>query len=208
MSGSDQQQAYVEAERANKSRMQQAYGIALPALGTEYGALNQALQTAGEPGYIKSAYGAARGGAREDLALAGNEALKASYAKQRGTTQGGANLNPTLLGSQMAQALYGPRVQEAAGQLEQMNKLFGASIGQAQQTGSGALAATGNELANIGNMRNYNATYANVLGALNAGASIYGAYGQQGNPYASAIRPGGTSGSSNWQGFSPGVGFS
>ncbi len=31
-----------------------------------------------------------------------------------------------------------------------------------------------------------------------------GALGQQGDPYGAAIRPGGTSGSSGWQGFSPG----
>ena len=85
------------------------------------------------------------------------------------------NLPPELLGSSMAKALYGPRVSEAAGSIDQTNKLLGASLGMAGQTGSGALAATGNELQNIGKMQPYNSNYAAILGALNLGGSLYGA---------------------------------
>src|SRR6185369_16039919 len=178
-----------------------AYGLAFPAIKTEYGALNQALASGGEPGFIQQAYEGARGGIRTGAAQQGERALQANLAQKKGAVGAGnvgATMPPEALGSAMAQALYGPRVSEATGQIDQLNKLYGMGIGQAQQTGSGALTATGNELANIGMMRPYNAGYARILRALNLGGSLYGAgaFGQK--QYPSAIpydpSPGLTSG--------------
>lgn len=199
MSGnSPQQDALIEVNRQSAARLGQAYNIAVPSLQTEYGALNAALAQGGEPDYLKKAYEEVRGGEREGLALGGIAPLKASLAKAKGSGEVGAGITPQMLGGSMASALYGSRAQEAMGSIEQMNKLYGASLGQAQQTGSGALAATGNQLANISGMRNYNSTYAGILGALNLGGSIYGGYQNATRQYPSPIpydpSPGLTSG--------------
>jgi hypothetical protein len=200
---SPQGEQALEAATMARQTSQRAYGIALPALGSEYSALNAALAQGGEPDYVKAAYGEARGGIREGAAMNEASALRAAQAGRKGSAGASAPvLPPELLGSSMAKALYGPRVSEAAGSIEQTNKLLGASLGQSSQTGSGALRETGVELQNIGMMRNYNQGYAAILAALNAGGSIYGAAGQRTDPYAAAIAPGGTSGSFGWQGFS------
>ena len=187
---SPQSEAALQAAAQTRRLQEGAYGLAFPALSKEYGVLNQALATGGEPEFIRSAYEGARGGIRAGAARQGEMALQANLAQNKGSLLGG-NVGvvapPDQLGTAMARALYGPRVSEASGQIEQLNKLYGMGIGQAQQTGSGALTATGNELANIGMMQPYNSTYATILGALNLGSSIYGAYGQgaRANPYAS-----------------------
>lgn len=184
---SPQGEQAIEAANMARQTSQRAYEIALPALQTEYGALNQALASGGLPDYVKAAYGEARTGIGEGEAQSEIAALRGAQRGRSGTLgASGPNLPPELLGSSMAKALYGPRVSEAAGSIEQTNKLLGASLGQAQQVGSGALAATGTELRNIGIMRNYNQGYAGILAALNAGASIYGAAGQSGAGYGQA----------------------
>ena len=176
---SPQGEQALEAANTARRTSQRAYEIALPALSSEYQALNSALQSGGLPDYVKAAYGEARTGIGEGEAQSEIAALRAAQGQNRGRLgASGPNLPPELLGSSMAKALYGPRVSEAAGSIEQTNKLLGASLGQAQQVGSGALAATGTELRNIGMMRNYNQGYAGILAALNAGGSIYGALGQ------------------------------
>lgn len=184
---SPQTDAALEAAATSRRLASQAYGIGIPAMQTEAGALGQALSMGAEPGYLQSAYTGARGMAREGAAEAGTASLQASQAQKKGYLEGGAvgmAAPPADIGAQLAQALYGPRVQEAAGQLGQLDKLFGFGLGQAQQTGSGALAATENQLRDIGMMRPYNMGYAGILGALNLGGSIYGTFGQQGaNPY-------------------------
>src|ERR1700688_1461188 len=126
MSGSSpEQEMLLTAEQQDAARMGQAYGIAIPALKTEYASLNAAMGTGGEPGYIKQAYAASRGAEREGSALGDVGALRASQAQRKGAVGGGnvGAISPAMLGSSMAGALYGNRVQEAAGSLEQMNKL-------------------------------------------------------------------------------------
>ena len=58
--------------------------------------------------------------------------------------------------------------------------MFGMGLGQAQQAGSGAISAMGSQLGAIPTMQQYNTSYANVLGALNLGASLYGGLNQAG----------------------------
>lgn len=200
---SPQTDAFTEAVNQTKALQQKAYGIALPALSKEYSVLNQALAQGGEPDYLKSAFTGARGAATEGILKGSADRMRADAAgKKYAIASGNVGLvTPQALGSELAKALYGTRVSEAAGQVEQMDKLMGMSLGQSQQTGSAALGATGNELADIGMMRNYNQGYAGILAALNAGGTIYGAMGQRPDPYAAAIAPGGTSGSFGWQGF-------
>jgi len=191
---SPQQDAFIEAAATARTLKERSYGIALPALATEYGSLNQALAQGGEPGYVKDAYQAARGGTMEDSALRQKAALGASQRGRSGIVGGGnvgATISPQALGSDMAQALYGTRVQEAAGNISQVNKLMGIGLGQTQQAGSGALAATENQLQNISGMQNYNSTYAGILGALNLGGSLYGAgaFGRGQQPMATPYDP-------------------
>ena len=181
MGSTGAQDALQASTAENKRLLERSYGLALPTLGREYGLIQGALSQ-GEPDYLKSAYAATRGSERESMAQGGIGRLGASQGQKRGALAAGnvGAVSPQMLGGQMAEALYGSRVQEASGNLEQMNKLLGFGLGQSQQAGSAALGATGTELQNIQGMRNYNPTYANILGALNLGGSIYGAGSQAG----------------------------
>ncbi len=176
---SPQGEAFTQAAGQARRVSQEAYGMALPALQSEYGSLNEALASGGEPDYMRKAQAGARAATTEGLAHNEIAALRASQAGKSPLMATNPGLaNPQVFGTKLAQALYGPRVSEATGQIEQLDKLMGASIGQSQTTGSGALQATGTELRDIGMMRNYNMPYAATLAALNLGGSIYGA-GQQ-----------------------------
>lgn len=113
----------------------------------------------------------------EGAALSQEAQRRDEMQSRRGAVGGGnfsASISPSDAGSKLAQALYGTRVQEATGKIEEQDKLMGMALGQTQQTGSAAMAATGTELQNIGFMQPYNTKYANVLGALNVAGSVYG----------------------------------
>ena len=182
----------------------------MPALQKQYGLLQSAMNQ-GEPAYMKEAISGASTTAGEQAALSGQAQIGQmglqSHRAALGGNLGASVGTPEGMGAKIAQAMYAPRLVEAQSNIEQMDKLMGMGIGQGQQAGSGALTALGNQLQAIGGMRPYNAGYANILGALNAAGTIYGAGNQAGwfnpGPYTTAIRPGGEAGSSGWQGFSP-----
>lgn len=156
--------------------------------------MNEALAGGGEPGYLKQAFTGARGAATEGILKGSADKMRQDAAGKKYAIQSGnvGLVSPQALGSDLAKALYGTRVSEAAGQIEQMDKLMGASLGQSQQTGSAALGATENQLRDIGMMRNYNQGYAGILAALNAGGAIYGAYGQKPGVNTQGIASAGT----------------
>ncbi len=183
MGKSPQRIAIENAAAQTKELGNQAYGIALPTIGSEYSKLNQAMGEGGQPQFISDAYNQARGGILEGSALSQEAARKDQMGARRGAVGGGnfsASISPSDAGARLAQALYGTRVQQASGAIEQQDKLMQMALGQSAQTGSGALQATGNELQNIGYMQPYNSTYANVLGALNTAGTVYGAGKQAG----------------------------
>jgi hypothetical protein len=76
--------------------------------------------------------------------------------------------------------MFSSRINEAQGNVEQMDKLLGMTTGAAQQAGSASLAAESNAIGAIPFMRQYDPTYANIVGALNAGGVAYGAANQAG----------------------------
>ncbi len=169
------QQATSDTERL----MGRAYGIAIPAMRTEYGAINQALALGGEPDYLKGAYAEERTGLL-DRASSGEAADIAKMGRAtEGATYGGnvgASLSPLAVGRSLADVLYGSRVNEAAGKVEEINKLYGLGVGQAAQAGSAAAGAESARAGYATMMPQYNSTYANILGALNLGSTIYGAW--------------------------------
>jgi len=206
--GNTQQQQQYQAIQADAARvLGQAYGLALPTMAGQYASIHEALGQGGEPDYVKQAYGGQRAGLMEGAMEQGRVGALQARQGAQGAALGGnlqaATLSGEQMGSRMADVLYGSRVSEAMGGLEQTNKLYQSLLGQSVQAGSASMAAAGTALGNVQNMPAYNKTYANILGALNVGGSIYGGLNQQYDPYSASIRPGGEAGSSNWQGFSP-----
>ena len=136
-----------------------------------------------EPGYVRDAFAAQRAGLQEGLIGQGQGEVQASLAAGQGALQGGNTqnaLSPDVMGAKMAQALYSSRVQEGLGGIEQANKILQMKMGQSVMAGNQAQGAAGNELRNISMLPNYNRTYANVLGAVNAAGAIYGGFNQGG----------------------------
>ena len=180
---SPQSGAIKQANLQTQRLANEGYGIAMPAIKEQYKDLNTAMQSGGEPGFVTDAYRSARGGVMEGTALS-QQAQRGDQVRQGQRARAGgsftASIGPDMAGSKLAQALYGSRVTQAAGKIEEQDKLMGMALGQASQTGSGAMQAMGTQLQNIGYMQPYNSTYANVLGALNAAGSVYGAGKQQG----------------------------
>jgi hypothetical protein len=175
--------AIKQANLQTQRLANEGYGLALPAIREQYKDLNTAMQSGGEPGFVSEAYKGARGGILEGAALS-QQAQRNDQVRQGQRARAGgsftASIGPEMAGSKLAQALYGTRVTQAAGKIEEQDKLMGMALGQSGQTGSAAMQATGTQLNNIGYMQPYNSTYANVLGALNTAGSIYGAGKQQG----------------------------
>lgn len=193
--------------------MNQAYGVGLPALTAQHAALNEAMGAGGMPGYVGEAYKGARTGITEGMTEVGaGEQAKADLAAS-GAVQGGnaaSILQPQDIGAKLADAHLSSRTNEAIGNVDQSNKIMAMMLGMGTQAGSAANAAGGNQLNAISQMAPYNPTYAAILAGGSGAASIYGAGQDAGmwgkaNPYTSAIQPGGTSGSSNWQGFNSGA---
>lgn len=176
---SNDQSTAATALQKNTSNLSRAgYSMGADALKRQVGILNTAMDQ-GEPGYVRDAYTSSRALLSDANAGAEQGDLTAMLMGRRGASQGG-NLgaqvgSPQAYGSRLAQAMFSNRIDEAQGNVEQMDKLMGFSLGLGSQAGSSSMAATGNALGAIPYMKNYNSTYANVLGALNAAGSIYGA---------------------------------
>ena len=148
----------------------------------QQGLINQGL-AGGEPDYIKQAYGAQRGAITDAILRQGGQEQGRADAAAHGLQQGGnyaETLNPLDVGAKLAQQLFSSRTTEAMGNVEQMNKLMGMGMGVGQQAGSAALGAGSNQLRAIGNMADYNQTYAAIMGGVNAAGSVYGAGNQAG----------------------------
>jgi hypothetical protein len=167
-----------QALETNKALANRYYGVALPALGTRNQAINQSLAL-GEPGFLTQAYGMQRTGLSEGLAAQGGVAQAGQMAGAKKALSGGnfaSMLAPSDIGAQLANALYGSKFQQGQANVNQMLNLTSMGLGGAGSAGNAALGASGNELKAIGYMPHYNQTYANVVGGLAGGASIYGAY--------------------------------
>lgn len=183
--GKSPQTTAAEQEQTQLERLaSRAYPLGFEAIRGEQAGISTMMGVGGEPTALREAFGGSRAGLLDASVIGQDDALRRERAENRGAAQSG-NLAATLgspadAGTAIARALYGSRITEGMGAIEERDKLLGMSLGQSQTTGSGSLAAFGNELRNIPMMQNYNSSYANVLGALNLGASIYGAGSQAG----------------------------
>ncbi len=198
--------ASEQALRTNKALAQGYYGIALPALEARNAAINQQIGL-GEPRYLEQAYGMQRAGLTEGLAAQGGAAQAQQMRAAEKMLSGGnlsAALSPADIGAQLANALYGSKFQEGQANLAQQFNLISMGLGGAGTAGNAALGASQNELRAIGYLPQYNQTYANVMGGLAGGASLYGAlnqawpqlFGPAGTTNTGAMLPAGWSSSS------------
>ncbi len=191
---SEQSRASQEDFSINQALSKGYYDIALPGLQQRMGANNQQLGL-GEPEYMKQAYEMQRGGLAEGTEAQGALARSNQLRGAKGALTGGnmsALLSPASVGAQLANALYGSKFQEGMANLGQQFNLINMGLGGAGTAGSGALDASRQQLQAIGFLPNYNPTYANVVGGLAGGASLWGAL-QQANPsqgFISAGAPG------------------
>ncbi len=182
MGQSEQTIAAEQAQSQDLINAARAYQAGFGGMSQERQAIQEMQAMGGEPSALRAAFGGTRAGLLDAATMAQADALRRGRQDVAPAMQGGnvgASLaSPADMGAGIARALYGSRITEATSALEEQNKLLGFSVGQAQGAGSGALTAYGNELGNIPLMKNYNSTYANLMGALNLGTSLYGA-GQQ-----------------------------
>ncbi len=179
---SPQSAASANAARQNEYRAQQGYDIGLPAMSERNRLLNSAMAENGMPDYMKAAFETQRTGLTEGNAnIAQQQRAQALTAAEPAIAGGNLqqSLTPGSLGSKLADALYGSRVQQGLGAVDQMNKLMTMGLGGAAQTGSQAIGAAGNDLRGISMMQAYNPTYAAVLGGANLAGSLYGGYQQR-----------------------------
>ncbi len=175
---SSQSQASKQALEQNKSLAEGYYRIALPALSTRIGSINQSLGL-GEPEFLKQGYQQQRLGLTEGLAARGGVAQAQQMAGAKGALSGGnafASLHPADIGAQLANALYGSKFQEGQGALDQQFNLISMGLGGAGTAGNAALNASGQELNAIRYLPQYNTTYANIAGGAALGAGLYGGY--------------------------------
>lgn len=184
MGGAPSQLAAQSAENQAMYRARQSYSVGMPGLAEQKSGIDWMQQQGGEPRALQQAFGGARAGMLDAATLAGKDSLARTQQENRGASIGGnigAGLaTPSDMGSSIARAMYGSRLTEAMGSIEEQNKMMGMQLGQTQTSGSGALSALGSQLTAIPTMQNYNSSYANVLGALNLGASVYGGLNQAG----------------------------
>lgn len=170
---SDQSSAFAGAARTQGQMATQAYDIAVPALQAQSGYIRDALAQGGEPEYLQKAYAGQRTGLLEGLATQQHQRSLQGPENRQGDLASSLR-SPQMVGADIANAMYSSRVNESLGKIEQVHNLQRMALGQAGQTGSGALTAGGLQLQAIQGLPDYNSTYANVLGAVNLGGSIYG----------------------------------
>lgn len=179
-----QESALLSAGSARQSR--EAYDVGFGGLRNQQNLLQSAQA---EPGYLKDAFGQQRAGLQEGILGQSTPGIQQQLAATQGAAQGGntqGNLSSDAMGARMAQALYSSRIQEGLGSIEQANKIMSMKMGLATNAGNEALGAAGNQLRNIALEPNYNRTYANVLGGINAAGAVYGGLNQggpQADPY-------------------------
>lgn len=178
MSGASQD-ASAYAARQQGQVAKQYYRIGIPALQQQFGLINSALAEGGEPVGLARAFEGQRTGLAEGLL--GQEAgqTRAALRGSSDAIQGGnvgAMLTPSDIGQKLANALWGSRVQEGLGKVDQMNNLIAMALGQTGQTGSAATTAAGQQLNAVAMMPRYDPTYATALGLANVGGAAYGGY--------------------------------
>lgn len=176
MGGNPAADAAEQASGMSGALARRAYGIGIPALKRQKAILGDAASQ-GEFGYLRDAFGASR--ALMGDAAASGQAGEAQAARLHNhAAEGGGNfsaaINPAGYGAKLANAMFSSRITEATGNVEQMDKTLGFQIGLGQDAGSASMQALGNQIGAIPYMKNYNSTYANVLGAMNAAGAIYG----------------------------------
>ena len=189
---SEQSRASKKALETNKALAEGYYGIAIPALQTRLGAINQSMAQ-GEPQFLQQAYEGQRTGLTEGLAARGGAAQAQQMRGSKAALSGGnafASMHPADIGAQLANALYGSKFQEGQANLSQQFNLMSMGMGGAGTAGNAALTASGQQLQAIGYMPNYNQTYANVVGGAALGAGIYGAGNPAGWFSSPALTPG------------------
>jgi hypothetical protein len=180
---SPQQQQIEQAEQETERLSKRAYSIALPGLGEEFSSIRAALANP-ESDSMKAAFGSARTSLMDASTTADRATLGKERERYRGAAAGGnvsaATATPEQMGTSMARSLYGSRITEAGAALGERDKMFAMLTGQGAAAGSGSLTAFGNELQNTQTMQPYNSAYSNVLGAINAAGTAYGALDQSG----------------------------
>jgi hypothetical protein len=174
------QSSSAEAAQGMAERMaQQGYGVGMPALQNQLSMINQGIAQGGQPGYVADAYNLQRTGLIEG---AGQQQVAGMGQMARGNeaaVAGGGGLanilNPGAYGAQLAQLMMGSNLQQGLGALDETNKLMTMGLGGGAEAGSAMMGAAGSNLQAIGGMANYNPQFANLMGALNLGGSMYGA---------------------------------
>jgi hypothetical protein len=169
--------ASEQALQTNQALAEAYYNIAIPGLSARLGSINAALAQGGEPDYLKQAYTGQRAGLTEGIVGQEKGAITSQLAGTKQARTGGnvmSGMSTGDIGAALANALYGSKFQEAQGSIDQTMNLMSMALGGAGTAGSGALAASSNQLQAIGYMPNYNPTYANVAGGLAGAAGIYG----------------------------------
>jgi hypothetical protein len=177
--GSSQADSSAYAARTQGRVAREYYNLALPGLSKQYDLLNKALAEGGEPGYLARAFEGQRTGLAEGALGQEMGATRGALAASQGAAQGGnlgATVSPSDIGKQLANAMWGSRVQEGLGRVDQMNNLIAMALGQTGRTGSAATNAAGQQLQAISMMPNYNPTYATILGLGNVAGAGYGGY--------------------------------
>lgn len=199
--------AAERSSQINSSLMSQYGAVGLPAVQGNLNYIQGALAQDGLPQYVQNAYAGARGGASEAASseLAG---LRSRIAQNTGGQAGGGMLSGLAAALPAASASYQGELQKigttkALAGLDERNKLLGALTGQGASAtnlsaGFGSLTNAG-----LGIAGNNPGAYPYVAGGLAAGSGLLGQYltAQSNSPYNTSIRPGGTAGSGNWQGF-------
>ena len=160
-----------------------AYDIAVPSVKKRGDFLRDALSQ-GEFGFLGEALNASRASVGDLAATQQRSALAETRGGARDAAGGGnfgaQQLDPIGYGAKLAESMYSSRINQALTNVEQMDKTLGFMTGVGQEAGSAGLQAFANQFAGMEHMQNYNSTYANVLGALNAGGALYGAGRQAG----------------------------
>jgi len=174
--------ASEQAMQTNKELAQGYYGIGIPALRGRQEQINASL-AGGEPAYLAAAFSGQRAALSEATARQGGAARSQQMEGAGAALSGGnqfANMNPADIGAQLANALYGSRFAEGQASIDQTMNLMGMALGGAGTAGNSGLSAAQNQLGAIRFMPGYDPTYANVVGGLAGGASLYGAMNKAG----------------------------
>lgn len=177
--GNPQSDAAQQASAANSMSAARELGLARTVLGGDLSYIQGALG-AGEPQYVKQGYKNFTQGLVDTSRASSAADLHAAFSGA-GAPQGGqalstmGRLSAAGAGDQ-ALAVSGSKLAEGQAMFAQTQNLLGAMSGQAVGGLDTAAQQAAQQAGAIAHMRNYNPTYATVLGALSAAGSVYGAY--------------------------------